>query len=90
MSEPQTVTSQPSTLPGEWQKIFGTSNLQQNASWIPQHTIHVGGGCPACGYCRHCGRGGYAAPSNPYYPPYIQPWYPYQGNTTDRILCRNS
>ena len=33
--------------------------------------------CPSCGYCQHCGRGGYVGPTiYPHYPqPY--PWYPY-------------
>lgn len=31
--------------------------------------------CPNCGYCRHCGRGGYNTQPYPYYRPW--PTYPW-------------
>lgn len=46
-----------------------------------QHSL---AGCPQCGYCRHCGRGGhipapwYPSPYMPTYPTY-PPNYPYWG-----------
>lgn len=31
--------------------------------------------CPRCGYCPHCGRGGWARPYYPTQPFYTSPWY---------------
>lgn len=33
--------------------------------------------CPNCGYCPHCGRGGYYMIPWPYRPLYPQPYIPY-------------
>jgi hypothetical protein len=78
MSEPKT----PSTSDPLQQYQNQSNQWSQNTHWIRPQPIHVGGTCPACGYCRHCGRGGYVAPYNPWPShPFINPlpYQPYYG-----------
>lgn len=59
------------------QKKF-ESQTNQSGYWTQPYPTHPGGGCPACGYCPHCGRGRYVSPYInpwPYTPvPYVQPY----------------
>lgn len=46
--------------------------------------------CPNCGYCKHCGRGGYitapwVSPRYPIYPTYLPPPWTYPTWTTADI-----
>lgn len=40
-----------------------------------------GGRCPSCGYCPHCGRGGW---------PHGGPWWSTNGAGTGTVLCGNN
>ena len=56
---------------------------QANTQGSYQDFFHT---CPNCGYCPHCGRGGYRTyPYQPPYVPYTTPiWY---GTTTGTTTC---
>lgn len=54
------------------EQASSTSGFIAPAPYVARDT------CPNCGYCLHCGRGGYREPYYPYYPPYpYSPWITY-------------
>ena len=56
--EPPSNSTIPNTA--DWREAYG--------KFIPVPTQHA---CPNCGYCPHCGRGGWHT--------YPRPWYPQPG-----------
>lgn len=54
-----------------------TESTAPTCHQIPSHTNYVNNSCPNCGFCPHCGRGGYQFyPNHYWYPWTYQPYYP--------------